>query len=120
VTRPRAHVPARGNDRALWEQLGTIGSRLAVDRLPGFAVSVRNEFLRLSSTAVPSAERIELLASFCVDQGASPHAVRAAIDRTRDRTARLGRSHDRDAAARSAARRERLTDPDYRRNELRT
>jgi hypothetical protein len=117
VTRPRAHVPARGDDRALWEQLGTIGSRLAVDRLPGFAVAVRNEFLRLSSTAGPIAERVDTLALFCLELGAPAHRVRAAIDRTRDRIARPGRSHDRDAVERSAARRERLTDPEYRQKE---
>jgi hypothetical protein len=104
VTRPRA-VPARGDQGELWQALGTIGSRLAAGQAPGFAVTIRDEWLRLDGSTLPPGDRVERLSMFCVASGAGEARVRELVAHAGGRAARPGVA---DMRRRSAERRARL------------
>ena len=74
-------------DRRLWPRLRHyLGARLAHDLLPtGSATRIADEWLRVDSSNVPAARRIDALVDFCAASGADARAV---VERLRDRLSR--------------------------------
>lgn len=78
-----------GIDGELWAALRTyLGSRMALGQESGFATRVADAWLDLNDDpSLTSADRIEQLITFTVNQGADEGDTRAVVDRQREHIA---------------------------------